>query len=396
MRNNSMPAHPASSAPRRAGVTLSEVLISVALLSLGIIGLALLFPLSVLKSIQATQLTHGTNLRYNAEAYLDTIVPSPLNTAPADAALTLPTVSTDPVLVYAVDPVGFLRYYDAAGAAGTNPGHFVGNDGTGVKTGNTRRIPGLAVVDSDTPTTGEQEFLKQLGTLPDSWLNFIEGQGNLTSQTEFTFASTVNISDLDTVSTTEPAYKRPRIVLFHADGNQSLTRPLDSVTGQVVTWTDDVPASYPVARARIETYDPRYTWMMTVRKSVIQEASVGPPAVPIIYSNRIDVVIFFNRRYSPQDERVYSAPGGGRTAFVVFKNTVELDYSATGTLPFIKKGGYIFDSTNGYWYRIIRYTDDQTNQKVTIYLDRNALANSDSAILMRGIVDVFPIATRES
>jgi len=52
----------------RAGTTLSEVLISLLVMSIGIVSLATLFPISVLRSVQATQLTNSTNLRYNVEA----------------------------------------------------------------------------------------------------------------------------------------------------------------------------------------------------------------------------------------------------------------------------------------------------------------------------------------
>ena len=41
-------------------------------MSIGVIALATLFPISVLRSIQASQLTNATNLRYNAEARIRT------------------------------------------------------------------------------------------------------------------------------------------------------------------------------------------------------------------------------------------------------------------------------------------------------------------------------------
>ena len=55
----------------RGGTTLTEVLISMLIMGIGIVSLATLFPISVLRSIQATQVTNATMLRYNAEALVD-------------------------------------------------------------------------------------------------------------------------------------------------------------------------------------------------------------------------------------------------------------------------------------------------------------------------------------
>ena len=54
-------AHPTQSHPS-SGSTLSEVLISLLVMSIGVVSLATLFPVSVLRSIQATQLTNAANL----------------------------------------------------------------------------------------------------------------------------------------------------------------------------------------------------------------------------------------------------------------------------------------------------------------------------------------------
>ncbi len=56
---------------KRAGVTLTEVLMSLMIMSIGISAVAVLFPISVLRSVQATQLTNAAILKSNAEALLD-------------------------------------------------------------------------------------------------------------------------------------------------------------------------------------------------------------------------------------------------------------------------------------------------------------------------------------
>ena len=53
-----------------AGSTLSEVLISMLVMSIGVVSLATLFPISVLRAVQASHLTNAANLRINAEALI--------------------------------------------------------------------------------------------------------------------------------------------------------------------------------------------------------------------------------------------------------------------------------------------------------------------------------------
>jgi hypothetical protein len=53
-----------------SGVTLTEVLMSLMIMSIGISAVAVLFPISVLRSVQASQLTNAAILKYNAEALL--------------------------------------------------------------------------------------------------------------------------------------------------------------------------------------------------------------------------------------------------------------------------------------------------------------------------------------
>ena len=53
---------------KRSGVTLTEVLMSLMIMSIGISAVAVLFPISVLRSVQATQLTNAAILKRNAQA----------------------------------------------------------------------------------------------------------------------------------------------------------------------------------------------------------------------------------------------------------------------------------------------------------------------------------------
>lgn len=67
----SNPGHPWCVPEVRGAVTLTEVLVSLFVMGLGVITIASLFPISIVRSIEATQLTQATNLRYNAEAQIE-------------------------------------------------------------------------------------------------------------------------------------------------------------------------------------------------------------------------------------------------------------------------------------------------------------------------------------
>ncbi len=54
----------------RQGVTLIEVLMSLMIMSIGVSAVMVLFPISVLRSVQSTQMTNATILNYNTEALL--------------------------------------------------------------------------------------------------------------------------------------------------------------------------------------------------------------------------------------------------------------------------------------------------------------------------------------
>lgn len=76
-----MPALVCRSSNRMAGTTLSEVLVSLLVMSIGVVSLASLFPISVIRSVQATKLTNAAMLKYNAES-LARVLPNLISIAP--------------------------------------------------------------------------------------------------------------------------------------------------------------------------------------------------------------------------------------------------------------------------------------------------------------------------
>ena len=53
----------------RSGLTLVEVLMSLMVTGIGILGVIALLPLAFVRAVQATNLTNGTILRFNAESH---------------------------------------------------------------------------------------------------------------------------------------------------------------------------------------------------------------------------------------------------------------------------------------------------------------------------------------
>ena len=57
--------------PHAGGLTLVEVLMSLMVTGIGMLGVVALLPLAFVRAVQATNLTNGTILRYNAESMID-------------------------------------------------------------------------------------------------------------------------------------------------------------------------------------------------------------------------------------------------------------------------------------------------------------------------------------
>lgn len=514
---------------RRAGTTLSEVLISLLVMSIGVVSLATLFPISVLRSIQATHLTNAANLRYNVEALLsvrpelysvappwepgknysagDFVTPlelTALKSPPvvfqctdagpirsgtsepnwnfADQSQTTETSSNGTIhwlafrlQNYVIDPLGKWKVESVFRS--TANGDFFGNDGNAprairLNTGawNVRAFPGLGATN--------QLLASDVATLPDSWM--LQGESN--AVTNITATSCDMIDQQIDISTSLPidptgAFPQSRIVLFDITGKFSEVRPITAISGLsgstiTVSWPAfSGPLNIIPVRARVESRDERYTWMLSVRRG---------------YSGTsfMDVVVFFRRPFSAKDEQVYPATfsatmdpgfdglpgvanidddGDGNRDFISPgvpdmkelgwpgsddspRNWVVVQYDDTSAeKPPFKKGGFVTDADGLRWYRIIDivegggfdlshgatygYTPDDVMRKaglltvnstptagilvpdapllpksVLLKIENKILQSgpqpnapggtpNGAAILMRGIVDVYPIRT---
>ena len=501
----------------RRGTTLSEVLVSLLVMSVGVVSLITLFPISVLRSAQATHLTNSANLRYNVEAMLgarpelyriakswvasgtyavgDLVTPTELTSIksppvifkctrinPSNASNTVAAAgefepdwyfrdgdvtldnevewTTYRVRNYVIDPLG--AYLVEEGYRQTaNPisgDYYFGNYGS-TNTADTlvRAFAGGARTEI---------AADDLATLPDSWVQQVESD-SLT----FTPTSCELLGLQDLITPVSTGFPVSRIVMFDITGKVSHVRRINSsvgtvVTSQTVDWTTPLPSGFFPAKARVDIKDRRYTWLLSIRRSF------GGASL-------MDVVVFFKRPFSGKDEQLYPAtfqtgaidtrysdiprdrwanhvidpgsdgvpgsPGdddgingpddlgelGWPGSDDVPRNWLVLQYDSTGEKPFIKKGGFVTDAENLRWYRILdfyeaatprlamtkagldptlaAYTPDDVyspnHKSIFIRVENKVLQNGTRptggaggtprgrAMLMRGIIDVYPIRT---
>ncbi|MEX0701473.1 MAG: hypothetical protein WD069_05195 [Planctomycetales bacterium] len=312
---------------------------SVLLTGFGVITLATLFPISVLRTVQATHLTHGTVLRYNAEAQIE-LFPS-LVYDPDNNGNTAEHANS----IYVVDPLG-------AFVVG-------GNFGNG----------GAAALPRFNGGLPNEPAARSFVSLPDSFVFQVEDTPTAFTATSATMPAAVNLANV-AVGGATPS----QIVLFDDTGRGSQARTIANVAGQTVSWTAPLPAGYNVEKARVLTPESRYTWLLTVRNLPGQTAATA----------NVAVVVFFNRPLALEDEQVFAA------SFIQGGPQVNVGWA--GNKPHITEGGHVFDVENGYWYQIQQVQESGSTAALT--LDRPATASSNSAIFMRNIVEVFPIGTK--
>jgi hypothetical protein len=419
----------------RRGATLTEVLIALLIMSIGLVALAVLFPISVLRSIKATQFTTATDNRYNAEAMIDlypNIVHNP------DYRLNALPLALDPTAhandgYFIVDPLGYAEsvlHPESLFSGDVRYSNYFGYDPTLVvpaaltppllnQTTTPAYTAGSWYVRRYPLTWTFESAADYLVTMPDSWV--LQYQGFMvagSAQTVPAAAGGTTQIDVNGLAasgfTTVPAGITARAVIFSADGLTSQARFITSVgivggtdTVNTIKWTEDIngngtldpgedlngngtldlyplPASFiPGGKVRIELQERRYTWLLTVRKST------GAASV--------DIVVFFKRRFNPvADELLYPA------TFTAGSNQATVTYTV-GSAPRMEKGNFVFEANNGFWYRISNVIDNGQGSAQLVLETPANLTNSSNvpgalpprAMFPRNIVDVYPIGSKK-
>lgn len=429
----------------RAGTSLTEVLMSLMIMSIGVVSVATLFPISALRTLEANKQTNSTIARFTAEALVDVdpqVVHNPdgvnvfpgaaagvIDSTPYNSAFSIappgPAQATFRGQNYLVDPIGWQGFNEDPATPGTplpsfpiiappptgnSPRDWFGNTApAAVNWPLTRRYTGASLFSAPYPSTAAGLIAAKaraaaLVAQPDNWKAMGEGQfvdsippGTTTGITGVTLDNNANLQAVSPASV--GAY---RAVIYDVDGDHSEVRSGITVAYNTglnaweVTWLDPLPARFNspgaglppnIGKVRVEVGDQVYTWMLSVRKR-----SSGPASV--------DVVVFFKRNFDPNNERVfdgefrkwklwrdaqndYDGTPAQRQPGVSGVNdngvngpddvgeigypgiySIEQDVpNGTVTIkvpsaalederPKARRGGYVFDTKNGLWYRI--------------------------------------------
>lgn len=376
----------------RLGVTLTEVLMSLMIMSIGVSAVAVLFPISTLRSIQANQLTHGAIVKYNVEALIQSD-PSWIFDPDRDGDLQ-EHFRTRASRNYIVDPLGFYTHYADGNTA--LAGVF-GNDGAASPAPYgtlTRWGGGLRTIFGNDPTNSPADALAlrlaalTLSSQGDGWTTDIDAVPlSLITTSDGAIGVTLAAApELDLTSVGTSALQVPgtapdqyliadpelyRVVLFSGDGKNTQAYPLthiDTATNSV-TWSEDTDAdgtgdhdfnmsgtmdapedirplpvefAGEVSRVLLQTRKTNdFSWLLSVRRR-----SDG-------FARSVDIVVRYSDGVDPQDERLFEA------TFVKETNVVGIKFGA-GNPPAAKKGKFILDVQNAKWYRIQEYREKPT------------------------------------
>jgi hypothetical protein len=406
------------------GSTLVEVLASILALAIGVTMVATLYPVSILRSINATRLTRGTIHRYNAEAWIDVFTDQLVYNPDLVPSTNLPAHSPrkhyDPANPgaqggyegnnYIVDPIGWeliRRDNDGAAAPFTNANQFGAGGWQG---GGLQRYNGLN--DRQMPLTAAQfAIARQVAEAPDSWVEPLKGEFTVTGTgsmggppptswyVDITGPSTGDMQSLASqLGGTEPPLTR--VIVLDADNKFSHARTISSISPDTpaagthrITWTTGggLPATgFTPATARIQTQERQFTWMLTVRN----RSEIGAPDIK---KANVDVVVFFRRQYSTAVENTaWTFSGGGLVYTVQSPTGGPLPLPPGTPRPFLKRGAWMCDTINARWYRIQRVLNEDTaTPKIVLETSPPAGETLTRGVILPTVVEVYTLGTKQ-
>lgn len=399
-------AHPLPSKQHRRGVTLTEVLMSLMIMGIGVTAVATLFPIAALRSAQATKLTNAAILKRNVEAQLRA---QPWIVFDPDGDSNYTEHFRDPAnRRYVIDPVGFYTQ---------KSGWFGNNGGTAVQV-LPRFDAGLASSTGlDATVAAELLALQQqassAATLGDGWDTVVDtfaeelvlnGASQVVGVKLPTDVDLTDLQDVDSESYTARLGYDPgltRVTVFSADSQFS---EVDTVfrfsDPQTLLWSSGVlPPHFDfdgdgtledgeVGRVVIQTKRTSdFSWILTIRRGGDGRTS------------GVDVVVMFNNGRIPEDEQVYES------TFIKGTNQIGIRIPTTAE-PVIRRGGFVLDLENARWYRISQVTEPGlTNYSHILEVegtiteangeDQYVLDTNGNNIAFNGVIDTKPGTTED-
>ena len=440
-------------APRRlrSGVTLTEVLMSLMIMGIGVVSLATLFPISTLRVLEATNLTNSTIARFNAEGIIDSFEQM-IHDPDGDST------TREGGRNFIVDPLG---WYELQAQTGVAPVLYEYNRPLGVTLPDASLQSRYLGDNVASPVLfSDIDVARQIASLDDTTTDFGEGfpDPDGTNSAAYILDGNSRVTglimptDVDltvfTLATTDPAYQDPtgyQAVIFDVTGDYSEVRQIESVTGQQINWTSrPLPARYSagVGLVRVERTEPYYSWMLTVRKRASGPANVDVVVFSKRDFNELSEQLYVGdlRRFTLGDDGVPGTAGQDLNNNGTNNDLSEIGYPGSDDQqnnrvlidwdpalynsanapekPPLRRGGFVYDAVNGLWYRILTVEENPTSTSAIVALekaisrdntedlipnntidtgeDRNASGALDRGglIIPRGVVAVFPLETK--
>ncbi|WP_237226755.1 hypothetical protein [Rubinisphaera sp. JC750] len=414
---------PSPAAPH-AGATLVEILMSLMVMSIGLVSVASLFPISMMRSIQATQLTNAALLEFSCEDYIRAFpqlsyahyngsrTVANFEMSPDGTTLRRFDIGSPAQFVRAL-PMKFVAVVDPLGAsyAATGANRF-GQDPFNLHSTQDFNFQAArlnAGFDFSSNLQRQQAFT--MFSSNDSWTeSFVSNEVTDMGSGVLRLAD-VSSGDLEAFRDAIAAGTNltGRAIVYDRTGKQS---HVSLVTG-VTLGTREVALAKPVPNngmyaaipeVRLELLEPRYTCLITIRRQLM---NLGPGGLPgedgVDDDNRdgdnnpatgaddfyeigwpgtddevrnlgADLVVFFRRDFSPFGEQVYEAGNlvkGSNAPNGTQPITIRWDGGNPESRPRLQNGGWVFDPTNGFWYQITSVlienqpANDQFNGAIT-------------------------------
>lgn len=243
----------------RSGTTLTEVLMSLMIMSIGIVLVATLFPVSTMRALEANRSTNSTIARFVAEALIDVdplFVHDPDGTfpnlgvggSPGETSYNTSFAGTN----YLVDPLGWQTFNQTTPAVApfglpvpfSNRDYFGSSPPVGVTLPMLRRYTGASMFPNPYPAPTAINDINsavvrasQLVTQPDNWKLVTEDLASVTGSSVVLNSD----ADLSSIKVSLNSGVFYRIVLFDVAGVQSQVRMVTDIdiANNRVIWTED-------------------------------------------------------------------------------------------------------------------------------------------------------------
>lgn len=426
----------------RRGVTLTEVLMSLMIMAIGVTSVISLFPIATLRSAQATKLTNAALLKYNVETLLQ-MRPELIFDPDGDGNLVEHYRGGAANRNYVVDPQGFFAIYQESQLRGTptdSDNNLVAssfgydittNQGSPIQRfdGGIANAFGLALG----PTTNLADDVRralritaqQVTELGDTWQTDYEfipdtlvtttgmpvnNDGSATAGLiggvvipleviGDAASATLVPTSLNLLPTTVaiPDPEWARMVVFSVDGQTSQTFPLLTINGSLVAvWSETLAGGDVNSNGHLETRALPNSFISDLagyqvgRVLLQQKKSVDFSWLLTVRRTAdgrvrsMDVVIKFGKETELEDERVYTATAGTTTSEILIDATLQ---------PPIRRGGFVFDVGNARWHRIREYNEE--NGVVRVVFEKPASpVFAGPAMVIPSIVDVYPMGSQ--